>query len=305
MYALVGVLGLTSLTSCKDDDKGPAPTAIEASSFTTESSPGAVKISWTNPANANHKYVRVTFIHPETKKQIVRLASIHADYILIDGLLGRYGEIAFTLTPVSKTGVEGKSHTVSAAAQPLPKTIKVNLQSEKAQTFVADGEGKSVWVSTLQVGEGSLAELFDGNPNTYYHGQWSNGGNGPMPHYIVLKLEQPTRAFKIFMKARHNKAADAPKTFNFLVSNTFSEENVKNPSQHNAVKVAEYASGPANTNGSEWNSPVVQLDEPFVYVWIEIHTLHSGKNWPTLAELRAWTYKLNSFDPETGETVEI
>lgn len=307
MYALTGVLTLSAVAvSCKKEDKGPAPTDINASSLMTESQEGKVKISWTVPDKANYKYIRVTYMHPDTKKEHVRLASIHADHILIDGLLGRHGDITFKLVPVSATGVEGKTETVTAAALPLPKMIQVN-QSTKAQAQFAAEE--SVWASSIEASEGSLAGLVDGNPSTYLHGKWSNHAKsvgGPMPNYFVVKLAAPTRAFNFLMQNRHNKGADAPKEFDVLVSNTFALADIKNPEKHNAVEVVSFGAGTtSNTAGAAWTSPVQILDQPYQYVWIKVKSLHSGKNFPTLAELQFWTYKLNSYDPETDQTEEL
>lgn len=295
MCALAGAL---VVSSCKKEDLGPAPKSLDAASFKVESRVGNVKITWDKPEAPDYQTIKFTYTHPDTKKEHVRLASAYSDSIVVDGLFKRLGMIDFTVRPVSKTGVEGASFKIQGESLVVPKVLKVDLDSKFKETFEPE---KSLFVSTLQQGEGSLAELIDGKANTYYHGQWSGGGNGPMPHYIVVKLAKPARAIQLFMKARHNKAADAPKEFNILGSKTFDKADVKNPAKHNAVKVRAYTAGPENANGAEWTSEPIMMEEAYNYIWIEVVTLHSNKNFPTLAELAVWSYSLQIFDPETGE----
>lgn len=82
---------------------------------------GAVKISWKIPGSANYEYIRVTYTHPGTGKEHIRLASVYADHIVIDGLLKRYGAIELKLMPVTAKGREGEVRTynirVACAAQ--------------------------------------------------------------------------------------------------------------------------------------------------------------------------------------------
>ncbi|ADV42302.1 DUF4959 domain-containing protein [Bacteroides helcogenes] len=299
LYAFAGAIELLALTSCQKEDMGPQPVAIEASSLTAESQEGAVKISWKIPEAANYEYIRVTYTHPGTGKKHIRLASVYADHIVIDGLLKRYGPIEFKLMPVTAKGREGEVRTITAESLALPKKTKV-ISDSKEQMKI---DPTRIWASNPQQdNEGLVASLVDDNYNTILHFSWSNPK--PFPHYIVMEMPVKTNTLSFFLKNRTNaNNNNRPKRMNLWVSETF-DGATYNPADFNAHKVAKFEGMPEGS-GSEVESPGYILPSAMQYVWFEVLEPHGGELWFSLAEIKLYKYKLEMFDPETGETTVL
>ena len=300
LYAFAGAVALLALTGCQKEDMGPQPVAIEASSLTAEPQEGAVKISWKIPEAANYEYIRVTYTHPGTGKEHIRLASVYADHIVIDGLLKRYGAIEFKLMPVTAKGREGEVRTITAESLSLPKKIKVISDSKEQMKITAD----QVWASNPEplYGEGKLESLVDNNYNTYLHMSWSSPK--PFPHYIVMKAPEAVGALGFFLKNRtHANNNNRPKNMNLWVSDSFDRATF-DPARFSAYKVAEFRGMPEGS-GSEVDSPGYVLPSAMQYVWFEVLEPHGGEQYFSLAEIKLYKYKLEMFDPETGETTVL
>lgn len=293
MTVLCGML--ITATSCSNDDKGAAPTDIDSQSITYEAKPGAVKLHWDIPSNANYKYIKVTYTLPENGKKCLRLASVHADTVLIDNLLKRYGEIEFKLQPFTKEGVGGKIHTIKAEAAAANKVIKI-VSVEKIKITPAE-----VWTDSEQKGDGSLAELVDGKNNTYFHMKW--GGATPFPHYIVMDMKELTSAVRFSYLCRDHGNRDNPKTINVLGSDNFDGENF-DPAAFNAESV-ELLDNLPDTKAASYESSTIVFPKPTRYIWFEVKASTSGKNWVALAEMTVSKVIREIYNPETGETTQF
>lgn len=300
IYAFAGAVTLLALWGCQKEDLGPLPVAIEASSLTAESQEGAVKISWKIPEAANYEYIRVTYRHPGTNKEHIRLASVYADHIIIDGLLKRYGAIEFKLMPITAKGREGEVRTITAESLALPKIIKV-ISDSKEQMEI---DPTQIWASNPEphYGEGVIASLVDNNYNTYFHMSWSNPK--PFPHYIVMKVPESINTLSFFIKNRtHANNNNRPKDMDLWVSETF-DGTTFNPANFSAHKVAEFRGMPEGS-GTEVESSGYVLPSPMQYVWFEVLEPHGKGLFFSLAEIKLYKYKLEMFDPETGETTVL
>lgn len=302
VYALAGVLTLSSLAvSCTKEDKGPAPTNIEASSLATESQEGKVKISWAIPNKANYKYIKVTYVHPDTKKEHVRLASVYADHIIIDGLLGRHGEITFKLVPVTATGVEGKTEAVTASAKPLPKVTQI--VPDTASELKLDAT--KMWTDSNQPGDGGgLPAIIDNNPNTFWHMTW-NGGQ-PFPHYLVIELPEPVSSLSTYWRGRLHPNRNNPRDMEVWVSNEPFDGTsyAAYASDAKSVKVATYTAMP-DGQGAEYTSNAILLPAKYKYVCYKITAGHNSPKFSALSEWKVFKHKLSVYDPETNETTEL
>ena len=299
LYVCASAWVCFTYTGCQKDDLGPLPVNIDASSLATESREGAVKISWKIPEAANYEYIRVTYQHPGTGKEHRRLASVYADHIVIDGLLKRYGPIAFKLVPVTARGREGEERTVTAEALALPKITKIVTQSKKQMTV----DPTQIWASNPQDDhEGRVANLVDNDYNTILHFSWSNPK--PFPHYIVMKTPDPVRTLSFFLKNRTNADNNnRPKSMNLWVSATFDGTTFR-PADFEAHKVAEFRGMPKGS-GSEVESSGYILPAEMQYVWFEVLEPHGSRQWFAVAEIKLYRYKMETFDPETGETTML
>lgn len=309
-YSFVALCAGLMLTACKKEDKGPAATNLDASTITATPGEGIVTINWTVPEGANYQYIRITYLHPDTKKVHTRLASVHANSITIDGLLARHGAIDFTLVPVTKQGQEGTAHKITATANALPKRYQIDAATKTQVRFTAY---QTAWTSTEQVDDGGgLPSLLDNNAGTFCHGRWA-APVPEMPHYFVLDLQTTdVRAISFMMQSRHNKGADAPKDFKVYGTNSFdatafSSDYTSVLTHNNAVELNSYTGIAISANGATYDAAAFRFTDnlPYRYLIFQILSIHSGHKFPTLAELQIFKYQVQEFDPETGETIVL
>ena len=165
-------------------------------------------------------------------------------------------------------------------------------------------DATQIWASNPEplYGEGVIANLVDNNYNTYFHMSWSSPK--PFPHYIVMKAPEAIGALSFFFKNRtHANNNNRPKNMNLWVSETF-DGTTFNPAGFSAHKVAEFRGMPEGS-GSEVESPGYVLPSPMQYVWFEVLEPHGSGLYFALAEIKLYKYKLEMFDPETGETTVL
>lgn len=308
IYTALALLAIT--TSCKKDDLGPAATNLDASSVVATARVGAVHLQWNTPDKANYKYVEVKYNHPGTKKEHTRLASVHADTILIDGLLRSYGEIEYRLTPVTAKGNRGTTVTVSAQCETVPAVKRVVDGSKTEIPLTAE----KMWTDSSHPSgsdAGGMAALVDGNNTTYWHATWGSGAT-PFPHYVVVELpDAVSGAISFYWKGRDNQGMNNPKRLKVWGSNTpFSgQTNQRNDfvnfqSTHAPVEIASVQSGMPETKAAEYNSATFIFEGSYRYLWIEFQEERAGNNFMALAEWKFYKYKVQTYDPETGETTE-
>lgn len=321
---------------------GPAATNLDASTITATPGEGTVTLGWNIPEGANYHYIRVTYTHPETGKLHTRLASIHSSSIVIDDLMRRFGEIEFSLTPVTKQGAEGSTHKISATSLALPTTVSFREKTQIAfNTTNADDTRRNtsdVWLSTSHNSGsdgGGASALVDGNEASFWHGNWAQVRQNP--NYIVVDLKEAVYAMDFKMLGRMGTNVpnkDAPRQFDVYGVNTFDGTAfLADPAgieTKNGAKLLLRVMDalPAETDREEGvvyrqtvnvavaghNNQVVG-EAPFIftkfgtekyrYIIFKINTTYSGAHFPTLAELVVWKATYNIYNPETGETTEI
>ena len=126
----------------------------------------------------------------------------------------------------------------------------------------------------------------------------------PFPHYIVMKAPEAVGALGFFLKNRtHANNNNRPKNMNLWVSDSFDGATF-DPARFSAHKVAEFRGMPEGS-GSEVDSPGYVLPSAMQYVWFEVLEAHGGEQYFSLAEIKLYKYKLEMFDPETGETTVL
>lgn len=292
----------TAFTSCKKDDLGPAATNLDSNTFQATAKEGAVKLQWAIPDNANYKYIEVKYNHPGTKKEHTRLASVHADTILIDGLLAAYGNIEYRLTPVTKTGNRGTTQKIVAQCLPVPATTRV-IESSKAEiTLTAD----KMWTDSNQENDGQgLPGLIDNNSNTFWHMKWS--GATSFPHYLVVQMPEPvTGAISFYWKGRNHNNRNNPKKLEIWGSNKDFTGTTNQPAgftleTHEPTLLAN-VEGMPNTQGGEYSSVPVVVNGSYKYLWVKFTEGHGSSEYSALAEWKFYKYQTETYNPETGET---
>lgn len=332
-YSYLALAAMLAFSSCKKDDMGPAATNLDASTIMATPGVGTVTLSWNIPDGANYQYIRVNYTHPETGKLHTRLASIHSTNIVIDDLMRRFGEIEFSLTPVTKDGAEGTTHKVSATAQPLPITTsfkdKTQITFSTAQNGTYDATS-DVWVSSSEArwaDGGGVAAMVDGNVATYMHGSYS--APKAMPNYFVFDLKTQVYGLDFKIDGRQGNPKDAPKQYDVYGVNTFDGaaflanyagvETLNNaklllrvmdtlPAEGDRVPGVVYRASVATGNLVASEAPFIFSQDGslrYRYIIFKINTLRSATNFPTVGEVTIWNAKFNTYNPESGETTEI
>lgn len=296
--ALLGMLSMAFITSCSDKEGSVDLTGIDQASITYQAKPGAVKLKWEIPGNANYDYLKVTYNIPGEDKQRMRLASVYSDTMLVDNLLKRYGDILFTICPCDKAGNEGTPVTITAQAE----AAQIVTKTERTKVTIASNR---VWGDNPESSEGSLANLVDGNTTTYYHMSWS--ASTAFPHYIVLDMgTSPVTNFQIEYTCRDHANKDNPGEMDILVSDDFQDSAEYYKNETGTRLVHSFPSGELPSGkGAVFTSNSLKADAPFRYLWMKVKSSTSGQDWVALAEITVYKIKGSIYDPETGETTTI
>ena len=290
------MLASLGFVSCQKNEPSVKPTNIDQSSLTAKSDPGSVLLKWAVPQDSNYRLVRITYQTPDMDKPSVRNASVYSDSIRIDGLLARHGAIEFKLTPISSTGTEGNTISVSAQAEPKPQEVKVTSDAPEKVTLASGAA--DIRVSAPDRDEGSnLNALIDGNNTSYYHEDWHSPK--AYPHYIVYKLPKALKAIHFFMKNRNHGNRSNPNKMEILMSDDFNGN--FNPEENKAVLV-KALTGLPDAQGAEYTSPTMLAPKAYQYVWFKITEVYNRQNYAAIAELQMYAHKTSIFDPETGKT---
>ena len=290
------MLASLGFVSCQKNEPSVKPTNIDQSSLTAKSDPGSVLLKWAVPQDSNYRLVRITYQTPDMDKPSIRNASVYSDSIRIDGLLARHGAIEFKLTPISSTGTEGNTISVSAQAEPKPQEVKITADAPEKVTLASGAADISVSAPDQQEGK-DLNALIDGNNNTYYHEDWHSAK--AYPHYIVYKLPKALKAIHFYMKNRNHGNRSNPNKMEILMSNDFNGN--FNPEENKAVLI-KALTGLPDAQGAEYTSPTMLAPKAYQYVWFKITEVYNRQNYAAISELQVYAHKTSIFDPETGKT---
>lgn len=174
---LLSVIAIFSFVACEEEehnypvvDNTVTPvTPKDISNVTAEAGPRSVILRWETPAESNISYVEVVYTHPRTNEVVTCKGGAFNDSIEISGLIPAYGEITFNLCSVSKTGNKGSVLTAKGTAGALPL---IEAMTEKELPLTA----ANIQCNNIEPSEGSVAAMFDGNLDSFFHSKWSDGG---------------------------------------------------------------------------------------------------------------------------------
>ena len=280
------LLSIILLISCDSDDITPVnPSTIN--NIQTEALPGAIKISWTREEPVTYEYIKVAYFDFLKEKDMVRLASSFSDTILIPNTRAKYGDYKFTLQPVSITNNAGQLVEVSGKSGPAPTTVSV------VDAKPVSLDANKLYTDAQEATEGPIANLIDGNNNTYFHSSWSVN-YGPMPHYIVVDLGKTVNGLSFsYVTRNHGGTGNHPNRMSIYVSNSFDDDY----NTENAVLVDELSNLP-NGASQSFDSENYVLDGNYQYVWFEVNQTHGNTTYFALAELAVSELILEIIDPE-------
>ncbi|MCM1031925.1 MAG: DUF4959 domain-containing protein [Oscillibacter sp.] len=304
--------------SCSDDETSiPAPSEI--ANIKAVPGAGSVTLYWDLPADTNLMYVKVSYVNPDSKEQVVKLVSHHSDSLVIDNLLKRYGDITYTLQTFNEKETPGDAYTIVAQADAAEKTIV-------STPYGVDLTIDNLFANAQEYQEGALEKLFDGLVATtnFFHSSWSGyckdkkGGfflNPGEPHYLVVDLGKEVYGCNFSYATRN--AGDVPKNLDVYGSISFdysnwlssdptgatwgSIDNVDySPESEDAIEIANL-SNMVSAATTWYNSANFISEKPFRYLWLK----HTGRAYFALSELKVNTLEVSVYDPETGETTTL
>lgn len=292
-YLLTIALGLLLLGTTGCDDKletfetvgvTTAPTAIPASSISSEALPGQIKLTWTAPAEDAFEYMQIRYNDPLAKEDVCLIVSPGTTEMLIDETRARFGDYTFYFQTFNVNG-EGSAVTeIKAQSGAAPATYR-----EISRTKI-EISADQVSVDQPDESEGTnVGNIVDGNTGTFYSSTWHGSGTA-FPSYIQFDLTEPIQDFAI----RYVNRADD----NWRTSGRPSVVNMDVSSDGNTWTTVATINGLPSEHGSSYTSEYFRASEPFAYYRFSV-TSNTGDSYFCISELELYEVEVEIYDPET------
>ena len=150
IFLLAVTLLLIGFASCSDEDTKPIiPSDVIDLSADTQNKPGYIVLRWATPDDNL------------LEQDVVRLASVYADSVLIPDTRKKFGEYEFKVQSYSETGDAGNVQTIKAVSEPAP--VQVVFGESKQIALTVD----QLSTNAQEKSEGPIANLIDGNTASY------------------------------------------------------------------------------------------------------------------------------------------
>ena len=168
IFLLAVTLLLIGFASCSDEDTKPIiPSDVIDLSADTQDKPGYIVLRWATPDDNTIRYIKVSYYDYLLEQDVVRLASVYADSVLIPDTRKKFGEYEFKVQSYSETGDAGNVQTIKAVSEPAP--VQVVFGESKQIALTVD----QLSTNAQEKSEGPIANLIDGNTASYFHTSWS------------------------------------------------------------------------------------------------------------------------------------
>ena len=171
IFLLAVTLLLIGFASCSDEDTKPIiPSDVIDLSADTQDKPGYIVLRWATPDDNTIRYIKVSYYDYLLEQDVVRLASVYADSVLIPDTRKKFGEYEFKVQSYSETGDAGNVQTIKAVSEPAP--VQVVFGESKQIALTVD----QLSTNAQEKSEGPIANLIDGDAsaNSYFHSTWNN-----------------------------------------------------------------------------------------------------------------------------------
>lgn len=278
---LIGLLAFFA-ASCSDKEK---ITPSEINNLTSESRPGEIILRWETPQDGTVERIQVNYYDPRLKKEVVRMASIYADSIVIPDTRARYPDYEFTVCTVSSTDDQSATKTIRQKSEPAKITTVQSLLEIKLTA--AD-----LSTNAQETSEGPIANLLDDNMDTFFHTTWNKPP--PAPHWMAVNLNKTLESHYCFYYAPRKNNNNKPIDFDLLGSTDGKNwALLKNFTQE--------ADGLPVTSTDTYTSPVLPCLFPFSHIRILVNATNNGTVFWTMSEFKFYEATLDVFNPETDE----
>lgn len=184
IFLLVVTLLLAGFAGCSDEDtKSVVPSDVIDLSADTQDKPGYIVLRWVTPDDNTIRYIKVSYYDYLLEQDVVRLASVYADSVLIPDTRKKFGEYEFKVRSYSETGDAGNVQTIKAVSEPA----KVQIVFGESRQLALTEEQLST--NAQEASEGPIANLIDGNTGSYFHTAWS-GTVPASPHWFQIDTKK-------------------------------------------------------------------------------------------------------------------
>lgn len=284
IFLLVLSVFLVGLASCSDDDKKAiVPSDIIDLSADTQNKPGYIVLRWETPDDNTIRYVKVTYYDYLLEKEVVRLASVYADSVLIPDTRKKFGEYEFKVQSFSDSGDAGSLQTIKAVSEPAP--IQVVYGDSKQIVLTVD----QLSTNAQDPAEGPIADLIDGDTSgdSFFHSNWHNPPAAP--HWFQIDTKKEITYFKYESVARNGN--NIPDDVDIMGSNDGVNfeliENLTKAKNGMLMSTAPYTS-PIMGNNSK----------PYRYIRYSVNHTNTGSVYFSMSEFKLFEVDASVVDPE-------
>ncbi|PCH71338.1 MAG: hypothetical protein COC06_01500 [Bacteroidales bacterium] len=251
----------------------------DIATITSESLPGQILLKWVVPADSNYYFVRVNYYDHLTEKDVYKVASVHADSLLIDNTRAKYGDYDFTFQTYNRNNQGGeptsiKAKSGKAIATQTITTFKIELTADQLST------------NNQEPSEGPIANLVDGDVNSFFHTRWSSP-QIPMPQYIEVKLNEPHQVFQFYYQNRNGSQVGAE----------ILEVQISNDGQ-TWESLTTIDVGLPSGSKAEYTSEIFQPANSFTYFRYNVLQTYGSRNYFNMAEFALYDVVIDIYDPE-------
>ncbi len=255
------------------------PSAV--TNVVTDSLPGQIALSWTVPADSNYYYVKVSYFDPLTQKEIVRVASVYKDTLLIPNTRAKYGEYEFKFQSFNRSNIGGDPVTVKGVSGKAPATVVVT------KTKIPLTAGR-LSTNAQEPTEGAIANLLDGDLGTYFHTAWSVTPAPAGPYWLQVDLGKSVTTFQFYYGNRDN-TNNKPQIIDLMGS----DDGV------NWQLIETINQGLPTGAKSEYTSDVITSAFSFSKLRLVVQATNNGTVFFTMSEFAVYEIVTSVYDPES------
>ena len=236
----------------------------------------------TLPDDNTIRYIKVSYYDYLLEQDVVRLASVYADSVLIPDTRKKFGEYEFKVQSYSETGDAGNVQTIKAVSEPAP--VQVVFGESKQIALTVD----QLSTNAQEKSEGPIANLIDGNTASYFHTSWS-GTVPPAPHWFQIDTKKEITYFKYESVARNGN--NIPDDVDIMGSN----DGVNFELIENLTK----AKNGMLMSTSPYTSPVMgNNSKPYRYIRYSVNHTNTGSVFFSMSEFKLFEVDASVVDPE-------
>lgn len=283
IFLLVIILFMIGFAGCSEDDtKAIVPSDVIDLSADTQNKPGYIVLRWVTPDDNTIRYIKVSYYDYLLEQDVVRLASVYADSVLIPDTRKKFGEYEFKVQSYSETGNPGNVQTIKAISEPAAVQVVFGESKQLALTE------EQLSTNAQEASEGPIMNLIDGNTGSYFHTAWS-GNVPPSPHWFQIDTKKDITYFKYESIARNGN--NIPDDVDIMGSN----DGINFELIENLTK----AKNGMSMGTTPYTSPIMgDNSKSYRYIRYSVNHTNTGSVFFSMAEFKLFEVAASVVDPE-------